>query len=358
MTGQQQAWQRQVLFWIAALAAFIALVWLLNGILLPFVAGLALAYLLDPVATRIERLGVSRVVATFAMILVLAIVIVVLAVALVPVVLNQASELLDNVPNYIAWVEKLVNDQAKPLVDKLSGSGLQSVNIGQFVKNASSAAMVFVSSLWSGGQALISIVSLVVITPVVAFYLLIDWKRIVRSIDDLLPRDHAATIRGLLREIDRAIAGFVRGQTSICVILAAFYMIAFALAGLRFGFFIGLAAGIATFIPYVGSFIGLFVATGVAALQFWPEWTPIIVVACIGIAGQVLEGYVLQPYLVGSSVGLHPVWLMFALFSFSYLFGFVGLIVAIPLSAAVAVLVRFALRQYRQSRMYIGEGPA
>jgi predicted PurR-regulated permease PerM len=356
MTVQQQAWQRQILFWIAALAAFIALVGLLHGMLLPFVAGLALAYLLDPVANRIESLGVNRAMATFAMILVLAIVLVVLVIALAPVLFNQASELVDNLPGYIARLQELVNGQAKPWVDKLSGSGLPNVNVGEFVKNASSAALVFFSSLWSGGQALVSVVSLLVITPVVAFYLLIDWKRIVRTVDDLLPRDHAGTIRGLLREIDAAIAGFVRGQTSICVILAAFYMIAFALAGLRFGFFIGLAAGIATFVPYVGSFIGLFVATGVAALQFWPEWTPIIIVLCIGVVGQVLESYVLSPYLVGTSVGLHPVWLMFALFAFGYLFGFVGLIVAIPLSAAVAVLVRFALRQYRDSRMYLGEG--
>ena len=230
------------------------------------------------------------------------------------------------------------------------------MNIGELVKNASGPALVFVSSLWSGGQALFSVVSLLVITPVVAFYLLIDWKRIVASIDDLLPRDHAETIRSLMREIDRAIAGFVRGQTSICLILAVYYMTGFALAGLNFGFLIGLTAGIATFIPYVGSFIGLVVATLVAVLQFWPEWTPIIIVLGIGIVGQVLESYVLSPYLVGASVGLHPVWLMFALLTFSYLFGFVGLIVAIPLSAAVAVLVRFALRQYQQSRMYLGEG--
>jgi len=350
--------QRQVLFWIAALAVFIALVWLLHGILLPFVAGMALAYLLDPIANRIESLGVNRAMATFAMIVLLAVVVIVLAILLVPVVANQASALIDNLPNYSTRLQAMVNDHAKPWLDKLSGSGLPNVNVGEVVKNASGAALVFVTSLWSGGQALISIVSLLVITPVVAFYLLIDWKRIVSAVDDLLPRDHAETIRGLLREIDTAIASFVRGQTSICLILAAYYMIAFALAGLNFGFFIGLSAGIATFIPYVGSFIGLVVATGVATLQFWPDWTPIIIVLCIGIVGQVLESYVLSPYLVGSSVGLHPVWLMFALFAFSYLFGFVGLIVAIPLSAAVAVLVRFALRQYRESRMYLGEGQA
>jgi predicted PurR-regulated permease PerM len=348
--------QRQVLFWIAALVFFIALIWLLHGVLLPFVAGMALAYLLDPIANRIEKLGVNRAMATFAMILGLVVVLAVLAILIVPVIANQASAMIDNLPDYSARFQTLVNTHAKPWLDKLSGSGLPNVNVGEVVKNASGVALVFVSSLWSGGQALFSVVSLLVITPIVAFYLLIDWPRIVVAIDDLLPRDHAATIRSLLREMDRAIAGFVRGQTSICLILAVFYMTGFALAGLNFGFLIGLAAGIATFIPYVGSFIGLVVATLVAILQFWPEWTPIIVVLGVGVVGQVLESYVLSPYLVGASVGLHPVWLMFALLTFSYLFGFVGLIVAIPLSAAVAVLVRFALRQYQQSRMYLGEG--
>ena len=173
--------QRQVLFWIAALALFIALVWLLHGILLPFVAGMALAYLLDPIANRIESLGVNRAVATFVMILGLAVLLVVLAILIVPV----------------------------------SASGTSNVNVGDLVKNASGPALVFVTSLWSGGQALISIVSLLVITPVVAFYMLIDWKRIVAAIDDLLPRDHASTIRALLGEIDRALAAFMRGQTSI-----------------------------------------------------------------------------------------------------------------------------------------------
>ncbi len=349
--------QRQVMFWIAALVLFIALIWLLSGVLLPFVAGMALAYLLDPIANRIERLGVNRAMATFAMILGLAVVLVVLAILIVPLIVDQAAAFADNLPNYSARLQTLINDYAKPWLDKFSGSGAPKMNVGDIVKNASGPALVFLTSLWSGGQALFSVVSLLVITPIVAFYLLIDWKRIVATVDDLLPRDHAETIRSLLREIDSAIAGFVRGQTSICLILAIFYMAGFALAGLNFGFFIGLTAGIATFIPYVGSFIGLVGATLVAVVQFWPEWTPIIIVLCIGAVGQVLESYVLSPYLVGASVGLHPVWLMFALLAFSYLFGFVGLIVAIPLSAAVAVLVRFALRQYQASRMYIGEGP-
>lgn len=348
--------QRQVVFWVAALVVFIALVWLLHGVLLPFVAGMALAYLLDPLANRIESLGVNRVMATFVMILGLVVVIIVLTILLVPVIANQAGTMIDSLPEYSAHIEALITQYISPWFHKLAGAGLPNLDVGAVMKNVSGAGVVFLTSLWSGGQALFSIVSLCVVTPVVAFYLLIDWRRMIASIDQSLPRDHAETIRALAREMDAAIAGFVRGQTGICLILAIFYMTGFGLVGLKFGFLIGLTAGVATFIPYVGSFIGLVVATAVAILQFWPEWTPIVIVLGIGVVGQVLEGYVLSPYLVGSSVGLHPVWLMFALFACGYLFGFVGLIVAIPLSAAIAVLVRFALRRYRESPMYLGTG--
>ena len=350
------ALERQVIFWIVALAVFCGVVWLLSPVLLPFVAGMALAYLLDPIANRIESLGVNRAVATFVMILGLAVLLVVLGILVVPVIANQATSFIEHLPTYTARVQALVNQYGKPWLDKLSIGGPSNVNVAELVKNASGPALVFLTSLWSGGQALISIVSLLVITPVVAFYMLIDWKRIVAAIDDLLPRDHASTVRALLREIDRAIAGFMRGQTSICLILALYYMAGFSLAGLNFGLLIGLSAGILTFIPYVGSFVAIAIGTGMALLQFWPDWMHIGFVLGIGVVGQVLESYALSPYLVGASVGLHPVWLMFALFAFGYLFGFTGLIVAIPLSAAVAVLVRFALRQYRESRMYLGEG--
>jgi predicted PurR-regulated permease PerM len=350
--------QRQVLFWVAALAVFILLVWLLRDILLPFVAGMALAYLLDPLVTRIERLGVNRTLATTVMILALIVVVVVLIVLLAPIVANQASSMIDNLPDYSAKLQALIEDRGRPLIAKFTSAGLPNLDIGAIVKSGASAATVFLTGLWSGGQTLVSIVSLCVVTPVVAFYLLLDWRRMTTSIDRLLPREHADTIRGLMHEMDRAIAGFVRGQTSICLILATFYMVAFGLVGLNFGFFIGLTAGIFTFIPYVGSFIALVGATGVAALQFWPDWSWIALVACIGIVGQLAEGYVLSPNLVGQSVGLHPVWLMFALFAFGSLFGFLGLIVAIPLSAAVAVLVRFAIRRYRESDVYLGSGSA
>jgi predicted PurR-regulated permease PerM len=189
---------------------------------------------------------------------------------------------------------------------------------------------------------------------VVAFYLLHDWDRMVETIDGWVPRQHREIVRALAREIDVVLAGFVRGQTAVCLILGSFYAAGLSLAGLNFGLLIGLVSGVISFIPYVGSMTGLVLAVGVAIAQFWPAWTPILVVAGIFFVGQFFEGYVLGPKLVGESVGLHPVWLMFALFAFAYLFGFVGMLVAVPLAAAAGVLARFALRQYRASPLYTG----
>jgi predicted PurR-regulated permease PerM len=246
-------------------------------------------------------------------------------------------------------------DPNREWLRKIVGEGVADAQISDLVKQGASWITTFVRSLWSGGQALISIFSLVVVTPVVACYLLYDWNRIVIAVDNWVPLLHRETVRALAREMDAAIAGFVRGQTAVCLILGSFYAVTLTLVGLNFGLLIGLVSGIITFIPYVGSMTGLVLALGVAIAQFWPEYTPILVVLGIFFLGQFLEGYVLAPKLVGESIGLHPVWLMFALFAFGSLLGFVGLLVAVPLAAVIGVLARFALRQYLASPLYTGE---
>jgi predicted PurR-regulated permease PerM len=217
--------------------------------------------------------------------------------------------------------------------------------------------VTFLASIWAGGQALFSIVTLIVIAPVIAFYVLYDWHKMIAKVDSWVPRKNRETVRELAREIDRAIAGFVRGQAGVGLILGAFYAVALTLAGLNFGFLIGMISGLISFIPYVGSLTGLLLASVVAIAQFWPEWKWILLIIAIFFSGQFLEGYILQPKLVGESVGLHPVWLMFALFAFGYLFGFVGLLLAVPLAAAMGVVIRFGLRQYMASTLYTGGAP-
>jgi predicted PurR-regulated permease PerM len=329
--------------------------WILHEILLPFVAGMALAYLLNPVANRLERLGVNRLIASLVIIGAFVLAFVILILLFVPVITGQLGAFIEKLPGYVSRLQTLAMDPNREWLRKILGDGVADTQIGDIVKQGAGWAGTFLKSLWSGGQALISIFSLVVVTPVVAFYLLSDWNRIVESVDHWAPLQHRETVRGLAREMDDAIAGFVRGQTAVCLVLGSFYAVALTLTGLNFGLLIGLVSGIITFIPYVGSMTGLILAGGVAIAQFWPEYTPILVVLGIFFAGQFLEGYVLAPKLVGESIGLHPVWLMFALFAFGYLLGFVGLLIAVPLAAVIGVLVRFALRQYLASPFYTGE---
>ncbi len=347
------------MFWIAALAVFAAVVWLLNPVLLPFVAGMALAYLLDPAARRAEQLGIGRAISALIVLTLVIVALVVVVMAVAPIVSAQFAAFVDKMPGYVTRLQSLVSDPSRPWLANLFGGEMADPgkSMGGLVSQASGFATGFLASLWSGGRAVFSLLSLLIITPVVAFYLLCDWDRVLVTVDRWIPLPYRDTVRGLARDIDNAIAGFVRGQAVICLILAAFYAIGLTLTGLNFGFLIGLMTGLLGFIPFVGAITGFLVAAVVAIAQFWPSWTPIVMVIIVFAIGQVLEAYVLSPKLVGAKVGLHPVWMMFALLASSYLFGFVGLLIAIPLAATIGVLLRFAIRKYVESPIYTGQGP-
>jgi predicted PurR-regulated permease PerM len=346
---------RQMTFWVLTLVVGLLVLYALREILLPFVAGMALAYLLDPLANRLERMGVNRLAATLVIVGAVVLLFVALILLFVPILSAQLGAFIDKVPGYVSRVQGVAMDPNRDWLRKFVGDGVADAQVSDLVKQGLGWITTFLKSLWAGGQALLSIFSLVVVTPVVAFYVLYDWNRMVATVDNWIPPKHRGTVRALARQMDDAIAGFVRGQTAVCLILGSYYAVALTLTGLSFGLLIGLASGLITFIPYVGSMTGLVLAMGVAVAQFWPEYTPIITVLIIFLVGQFLEGYVLAPKLVGESVGLHPVWLMFALFAFGYLLGFVGLLVAVPLAAVIGVLARFALHRYLESPLYTGE---
>jgi len=352
--------QRQALFWLGALLVLIIVLWILRAVLLPFVAGLVLAYLLNPLANRLERAGMNRTVGSLIIVGVFVLVFIATIMVLVPVLGNQLFAFIQHLPDYVTRLQALLTQERWDWLQKIFGQipDIQSLQkpLADLMTQAAGWLIGFLQSLWSGGRAIISVFALIVITPVVAFYLLADWNRMVAKVASWIPRQHRNTVRRLAHEIDQAIAGFLRGQASVCLILGSYYAAALSVVGLNFGLLIGFFAGLLTFIPYVGSLTGLVLAVGVAVVQFWPEWTWVVVVLGIFLVGQFLEGYVLSPKLVGDRVGLHPVWLMFALFAFGYLFGFVGLLMAVPLAAAMGVLVRFALKQYLASSLY-GEKP-
>jgi predicted PurR-regulated permease PerM len=319
---------------------------------------MAVAYLLDPVCDRLENIGMSRLWATLTILLSFILVLVLFFVLLLPVLGNQLASFLENFPDLVRRLQALLAEYFPANLASLAGlspEDLQS-SMTDLIGQGASFIGKLAQSIWSGGQALLSILSLFVITPVVAFYLLLDWDHMVERIDSWIPRDHLEEIRGLAREMDGAVAGFVRGQVSVCVILGFFYAVSLALVGLNFGLLIGMAAGLVSFIPFVGAALGFVLSIGVALVQFWPDWPWILVVGAVFAVGQFLEGNVLQPKLVGESTGLHPVTLMFALFAFGYLFGFVGMLIAVPAAAMIGVLARFALKQYLASPVYKGIG--
>jgi predicted PurR-regulated permease PerM len=348
---------RQMTFWVAALAVVCLTLWLLSEILLPFVAGAALAYLFNPLANRLQRRGISRMIAALMIIIMFVLVFIMLILLIAPILGGQLAQFIENLPEYVRRLQAVVGEPGRPLLRQIFGENCANADtsVSDLVRQSAGWLTTFLRSLWSGGQTLIAILSLVVVTPVVAFYLLSDWDRIVATVDGWVPLKHRDTVRQLAREIDSAIAGFVRGQAAVCLLLGSFYAIGLTLTGLNFGLLIGLFSGLITFVPYIGSMAGLVVSSGVAVAQFWPDWQWVLVIVALFFVGQFLEGYILVPKLVGDSIGLHPVWLMFALFAFGYLFGFVGLLLAIPLAAAVGVIARFALRRYLASPFYTGE---
>jgi predicted PurR-regulated permease PerM len=348
--------RQQVLFWLAIFAFIILTMWLLGDVLLPFVAGIALAYLLNPLTNRLQRYRIPRWMAALIVIAIVVLAFVLLILLIVPVIGAQAAAFIEDLPGYVRKLQALISDPSRPWLSRFVGERFTGADksAGELVAQAATLATAFLGKVWSGGTALLSIFSLLVITPVVAFYFIVDWPRIIASLERLVPRPQHDTVVKLARQIDAAIAGFIRGQTLVCVLLGLFYALSLSLVGLNFGLLIGLLSGLISFIPYVGSVTGFVLATGIALVQFWPEWIWIVVVVGIFLIGQFIEGNILVPKLVGDSVGLHPLWLMFALFAFGYLFGFLGLLLAVPLAAAVGVLVRFGVQRYLDSPLYKG----
>ena len=348
--------QRQVSIWLIVLGAIIAFMWLFADIMLPFLAGIVLAYFLDPVADALERLKLPRLAATLVIVLTSVLVLVLVLLLVVPLIGDQIGKFAERLPSNVSTLVTLFNDLAPAwMKDALAETSATLPAAGSDIA-AKAAVWVagLLQSILSGGLALFNLISLLIITPLVTFYMLNDWDRMVERVDGWIPRDHLATVRGVARDINSAMAGFIRGQGTVCMLLGIFYAVALIAAGLNFGLLIGLTAGLLSFIPFVGAAIGGVLAIATALVQFWPDWVQILIIAGIFAIGQFIEGNFLSPKLVGQSIGVHPVWLMFALLAFGYLFGFAGILLAVPLAAAIGVLSKFFLNKYLASKLYLG----
>lgn len=343
--------QRQIIFWFAGSFALGALFYLLGGVLAPFLAGLALAYILDPLVDLLERFHIPRFIAAFLALLFSLSFFVGLFLLLVPVLLSQFSTALGNLPSYIDQLHLLLAKLSPNLKEWLGDTTTALKQTEKFIPE--DLIRNLFDSLLSGGKVFVSTISFLVITPIVTLYMLRDWDKIIGFLSGLLPKKKSANIRAVVREIDQALAASLRGLFTVCVILAIFYGTALHLLGLDFGLLIGIFSGLISFIPYAGAIFGFVFALQIALFQFWPDWQWALLL-CGGVfgLGQILEGYVLTPKLVGDKIGVPVVWIIFALMAFSALGGFAGLLIALPLSAVIAVLLRHAIKFYKASDYY------
>ena len=353
--------EKQAKYWGIGAIILALMLWYLGNILLPFVLGAAIAYFLDPVADRLEAAGFTRISAT-AIIFIGLLLIILPAVLLAIVVLSNQIQGLLNLTIDAERVASIESSIRSILPTRLAAQfdlveALR--NLGEFIGDRAAAffqnfgSQLFGALMTSAGS-IVNIAMLFVIAPIVAVYLLLDWDNMIARIYDLIPRDHAPVVRRLAGDIDATLSAFVRGMGSVCLILGIYYAVALMAVGLDFGLVVGLVAGLVTFIPYVGALFGGALALGLGLFQFWGDWSSLAIVAGIFFAGQMIEGNYLTPKLVGSSVGLHPVWLLLALSVFGALFGFIGMLIAVPLAATLGVLARFVTAQYLDSRLYRG----
>ncbi len=343
--------RKQAFIWAVAAAVLLVVLWYLGPVLLPFIVGAAIAYILDPLADRLERLGLPRVLATTVIMLIGVLILAVAVAVLIPLLVEQTNALLKAAPTYFAALRDTLTGRFPDLVAE---GGMVRTGLDDLAETIGARGGALAQQALGYVFGVVNAIVFVVVVPVVAFYLLLDWDNMVARIDEMLPRDHAGRIRRIASDIDGTLASFVRGQLTVCLILGTFYSTLLMLVGLQFGLVVGAIAGLITFIPYVGAIIGGALAIGLALFQFWGDWTSIGLVAAVFAAGQFLEGNILTPKLVGGSVGLHPVWLLFALSAFGSIYGFVGMLIAVPVAAAIGVVARHGIDEYKHSGLYRG----
>ncbi len=350
--------EQRILSWIAVILVAGFLIDQLRDVLMPFVVGMAIAYFFDPVADKLEEIGFSRTLATSTILIGFFVALIGLALLLIPALQQQITSAIQLIPLIIDRFRDAIEPLLAQMSTEIDQDAVKSIKeaVQKYAGTALKLATGFISNVWSGGLAVLNLLSLFLITPLVAFYLLRDWDRIVEKVDGLLPRDGAPAIREQFQKIDQTLAGFVRGQASVCLVLMVIYAVGLSVVGMNASLLVGIAAGALAVIPYIGAAISLVIGVALAIAQFHQDWVSILMVALVFIVGQTLESYVLTPRLVGGRVGLSPIWIIFAMLAGGSLFGLTGVLIALPVAAISGVLVRFGIDQYMDSDLYHGEG--
>ena len=340
---------KENVFWVfifMTLGAF--LLWNISDILAPFILGGILAYLLDPMADKMESFGVPRLLTALTVSLFALFVLIATAILLIPIIFDQINQIIGFIP-YITNEIYLVMQKGFKV---LNLGEVEDINLVNLSKNLNEVSPIFAKSIFNSSFAILDFIFLLMVTPIVAIYLLVDWDKIIKEVEKVIPRRLEPTISQIVIEMHKTLASFLRGQFSVCIILAIFYAASLTALGLEYGLLVGLFSGLISFIPLIGAILGGLVALVVSLAQFWqtPEWVGVVLI--IFLFGQVLEGNLLTPRLVGKSVKLHPLWIIFSVTCFGSLMGWVGIILAVPSAACIAVLVRFSLKIYFETDFY------
>lgn len=341
--------------WLAFFVVFFTLVYVLKSVLLPFVVGIIIGYLLDPLTTKLEKLKINRTFATILVLISVVAVVVPCIMLLIGAIQEQIGKFISVAPDYAVAFIKKIEPHLLDLQDKFPNLSIEKFR--EYLRENAANSLKIIGALLkkiiSGGMAVFNLLSLLLVTPIVAFYMLRDWKSFTAKVDGLLPVESKERIRILAKQVDDVLAGFIRGQLSVCVLLGAFYSLGLYFVGLELGLLIGFIAGLLSFIPYVGTITGFVVSICMALAQF-DTATPVLYVCIVFALGQFIEGNFLTPNLVGDKIGLHPVWIIFALLTGGYLLGFLGLLIAVPFAGILGVLIRYSITEYKKSNLYLG----
>ena len=348
----------QSVFWLVLAGIFILIACLFHDMLLPFVVGAIVAYLLNPLVQKLGGRGIKRWVASLLILGLFCCAIMLIVGISAPLLVREISDFLTHLPEYSRKASALVQSRMNMLEQKTGVDLMDKIHasiqedIGKTLQMSQQVVGNVAAGILMGGSAIVGFVTTALLIPIVAYFMMKDWPRITSFVHNLIPTAHKKTVNKLLSQIDKKISGFIRGQLSVCAILGGMYAISLSIAGLEYGALIGLATGMLSIIPYVGSTIGLITSLGVAALQTGGDMSFIGIIAAIFFTGQFIEGNFISPKLIGDSVGLHPLWVIFALMAGGSLLGLTGMLIAVPLAAIVSVLLGFAIDQYRNSEFY------
>lgn len=343
----------QMKFWAGAAALFVTFIWIFKSVLMPFVLGIVIAYLLNPLVKRFSTRGIKRTTSTILILVVFFVLMTLLVVFTAPIIAKESKDLIAALPGYMDQLFVLIEPYKEWIKANIGGDYIAESKtfLKENMSKILSVSGGIAGGIAAGGQAVLGLLTTLVLTPLVAFFMMKEWPAITGWVEGLIPRQHEKMVQDLITQIDKKLAGFIRGQLTVAFLLGLIYAVALTVADLNYGFLIGITAGLLSIIPLVGSTLGLIVSVAVAWFQAGTiEYVSII--AAIFVVGQIIEGNILSPKLLGDSVGLHPLWILFALMAGGSLFGILGMLLAVPVAAVVGVFASFGIMQYKKSAFY------